>query len=513
MRKKPCVLVICDGYGVGAQDKKELSALAQAQLVFLEYARKNYLYTELLASGQSVGLLAGEMGNSEVGHLTIGAGRVYQSIPAQIADDIDQNLFYQKLLDHKFYRSLLNNKSRAVHVLGLLSDGGVHSNILYIFELIKFIYQETKSTQKRIYIHGILDGRDVPPHSSAKYLGLLSNFIHENNYNDRVILASLHGRFYAMDRDNNGERINRSVALVTGEKLENTHDKTQELSDEYKTPELLDASGIINNKDLLLFANYRPDRMGQILQALREKFSFLDVYTLGEVAGFISLYSPEYKKQKTSSLTQEILTQTDRKILRIAETEKYAHVTYFLEAGDSYQETARDRAQLINSYKRKSFAQKPEMAALEITDKLLNYLDTQDNQGDFIVINYANMDMVGHTGDFQATQKACEIVDRELARVYKKVIEELDGLLFITGDHGNCEEMLYPSGEIKTSHTNNPVPLYILGKDFEAIRLEKSGYTLANIAPTVLDILGLEIPKHMHKSILDPAKRSSDDLE
>ena len=493
---KPIVLCIMDG--VGIRKSMHGNAYKMANKPNLDYLYNNYPHSLLEASGELVGLPSGQMGNSEVGHMNIGAGRIVYQPLQLINEKIKNKEFFENVEFDKVFNHVLDNNSN-LHLLGLLSDGGIHSHINHLLALID---NALNKGVKHIYLHMFLDGRDTLPDSAIKYLDILSEKL-----NDNVKLATLSGRYYAMDRDNRWDRIKLAYdAIVNGvgikkenykEAIEDSY-KNNEL-DEFVKPVILDESGMIKENDGLILFNFRPDRGRELFSALtnsefkgfeREQIKNLKLVTMMPLSNEV-IYTPAFKNQELVDTLGEYLADKGKKQLRIAETEKYAHVTYFFDGGIEKDLKGCERV-LINSPKVATYDLKPEMSAYEITDKLLEIM------GDFdvVILNYANGDMVGHTGDIPAAIKAVETVDECVGRIYKKV-KELDGKLIVTADHGNCDWMLDDDGNVITSHSTSLVPFIITDKNIEL----KDG-KLADIAPTILNMLDIEIPSAMTGEVL-----------
>jgi len=498
--KKPVMLMILDGLGL--RDEKEGNGVKKADMTNFKYYMNNYPNTTLQASGESVGLPEGQMGNSEVGHLNIGAGRVVYQELTRISKDIKED----QLKDNPKLRDLVKHvkaENQKLHLLGLLSDGGVHSHNTHLYELLKIAKEQGL---KKVYIHCFLDGRDTPPKSAKDYIHQLKEKIQEIGIGQ---IATVAGRYYAMDRDNRWERTERAYkALVHGVGKEEKDAEEavllayeEGLTDEFMHPIVIsDVDGKIDRNDGLLFFNFRADRVRQMTRALTEEdFSEFPVekdlnlhyVTMTQYDKNFKTVPVLYPPAKLENTLGEYLSQKGLSQLRIAETEKYAHVTYFFNGGVEKENPKEDRA-LVPSPKVATYDLKPEMSAKEVTDTLLKKLE--DNPYDFIVINYANPDMVGHTGDMEALIKALKTVDHEMHRIVQKVLE-INGVVLMTADHGNAEEMYdYTNQKPVTSHTTNKVP-------FILIQNQKNNLTgpgsLCDLAPTILDLLELPKPKEM----------------
>lgn len=511
----PCALVILDGFGLNPY--QEGNAIAHASMPTWKKLLKDYPHTSLEASGTAVGLLPGFIGNSEVGHLTLGAGRIVPSILKQFHDAINDGSFSFHPLLQKHFSALAAQGGR-LHLMGLLSDGGVHSHQDHLFALLE---QAVRFGITEIFIHAFLDGRDVAPQSAQKYLEKLTLFLTRLG---RGTIASIQGRFYAMDRDLNWERTEQSYALLTGifsatsmsykEILEKYY--TQNITDEFIPPTLLNEHGIIQPNDGVLFFNFRPDRARQLTEVfLNPTFKeFKRTITRKDLNFFMTItrYKDEFKywnndilfqeQHIQSTLLDEFSAQTNGqfKSFIIAETEKYAHVTYFFR-GMREMKKPQEIYILIPSIKSKNYIQHPEMSASSITAHVVKSL--KKDPAHFYLINYANPDMVGHSGDFGATVKACEVIDDQVAILYEEFVVKRNGTLFITADHGNAEQKIdLKTRQPLTAHTTNPVPFIIVNQNFLGkASIHKNQYGLCNVAPTILQHLNFAIPKEMAKEI------------
>ena len=498
--KKPVMLMILDGLGL--RDESEGNGVKQADMRNLQYYMSNYPNTTLQASGEAVGLPEGQMGNSEVGHLNIGAGRVVYQELTRISKDIRED----RLKENPRLKSLTNyvrNEDQKLHLLGLLSDGGVHSHNTHLYELLKIAKEKGL---KKVYVHCFLDGRDTPPKSAKDYIHELEEKIKEIGIGE---IATVTGRYYAMDRDLRWERTERAYkALVysIGKEVQDPGLGVKQayeegMNDEFMTPLVVSGvDGKIEKNDGLLFFNFRADRVRQMTRALTEEnFSEFPVEkNLNLHYVTMTQYDKNYKTvpvlyppTKLEKTLGEYLSQHNFSQLRIAETEKYAHVTYFFNGGVEKENPKEDRI-LVPSPKVATYDLKPEMSAKEVTDTLMEKLE--NNPYDFVVINYANPDMVGHTGDMEALIKALNTVDREMHRIVQKVLE-INGVVLMTADHGNAEEMYdYKNQKPITSHTTNQVPFILI----QELKKNLTGPgSLCDIAPTILDLLELPKPKEM----------------
>ncbi len=497
---KPVLLCILDG--VGINDSNYGNAVKHANTPNLVSFWREYPHTSLEASGELVGLPSGQMGNSEVGHTNIGAGRIVYQPLQLINEKIKSGEFFSNENIIDTINHVKNNNSN-LHILGLLSDGGVHSHINHLLSLIDLVKQHEI---KNVYIHCFLDGRDTLPRIALNYLDILDKKIKETNIGS---IATISGRYYAMDRDNRWDRIDVSYkAIVNGEgEIYNNYKEViesnykKDIDDEFVIPSILDKNGMIKDNDGLICFNFRPDRLRELFSALtnknintfeRTKLNNLKLVTMLPVSDEV-ICSNAYQLETLDNTLGEYLANNNIKQLRIAETEKYAHVTYFFDGGVEKELNGCTRI-LIPSPKVATYDLKPEMSAYEITDKLIDELD-QDKY-DFIVLNFANGDMVGHTGDFKATVNALETVDECFGKILN-IINSKDGTIIVTADHGNSDEMLDKEGNVLTSHSVNKVPFIINKKNIKL----KNG-KLADIAPTILKLMNLSIPKEMTGNIL-----------
>ena len=496
-----CTKVLCIMDGVGIRNTEYGNAVKMAKKPNLDYLIKNYPHSKLEASGELVGLPAGQMGNSEVGHTNIGAGRIVYQPLQLITNQIKNGEFFQNKNLLETIKHVKDNHSN-LHICGLLSDGGIHSHINHLFGLIDLCKKEGISN---VYYHVFLDGRDTLPNICLKYLDELSEKIKETSVGS---IASISGRYYAMDRDNRWDRVKKAYdVMVTGTGIEcNSYKDVIEknynegIFDEFIVPTIIDKNGMIKDNDGLIAFNFRPDRLREIFKAItnpdfsdfeHKNLKNIKLTTMMPVSNEV-ICNNAFELQKLDNTLGEYLSKNHKTQLRIAETEKYAHVTYFFDGGVEKDLDGCKRI-LVNSPKVATYDLKPEMSAYEVTDKLIKELD---NHLDVVILNFANGDMVGHTGNLDAAIKAVETVDDCIGKIYKKV-EEIGGTLIVTADHGNSEVMIDDNGNVITSHTTNKVPFIITDK---SIKLEDG--KLADIAPTMLYLLGLDIPKEMTGNVL-----------
>ncbi len=496
---KPVVLCILDG--VGIRDEVHGNAVKQAKMPNFNMLLKKYPHTLLQASGELVGLPKGQMGNSEVGHMNIGAGRIVYQPLQLINEKIKSGDFFSNEKFLEVIRHVKKNKSK-LHLCGLASDGGIHSHIDHLMALLDLCKQEDVSD---VYLHLFLDGRDTLPRVSEKYLDMIAK-----KCNDLGIgkIATIGGRYYGMDRDNRWDRIEKAyLAMVenVGEHYDNYHDAVlsnyeRGNGDEFVIPAIIDENGMIEDNDGMIVFNFRPDRLRQLFKIFtndsfnefaHHKYQNLKVVTMMYVNDEV-LAPYAYEILKLDNTLGEYVSKLGLKQLRIAETEKYAHVTYFFDGGLDRVYRGEDRI-LIPSCKVATYDLKPEMSAVEITN---NLLDCLDRDYDLIVVNYANGDMVGHTGNMKATIKALETVDECLGKLYKKVMDK-NGILVVTADHGNSDIMLDDKNNIITSHTTSKVPFIVT---LDNLHLNEG--KLGDIAPTILRLMEKDIPKEMTGNIL-----------
>ena len=490
---KKVLLTIMDG--VGLRKSNHGNAFNQAKHPNLDYLMKNYPNSKLEASGELVGLPKGQMGNSEVGHMNIGAGRVvYQ--PLQL---ITKSIESGEILNNKNINEVINHtkdNDSKLHIMGLLSDGGIHSHIDHLMGIIDMCQ---KKGVKNLYFHLFLDGRDTLPHSSYSFIKKLEDKIKEINMGTIVTIS---GRYYAMDRDNNWDRVDKAYdAIVNGvgeeystvkKAIDSNYERN--ITDEFIVPAVFDKSGLLDNNDGIILFNFRPDRVRELFTSFTnpnfdsfkvKPLNNIKLVTMMPVADTV-ICTNAFDNQKLDNTLGEYLASKGVKQLRIAETEKYAHVTYFFDGGIEKDLKGCKRI-LIPSPKVATYDLKPEMSAYEITDELLKQIDNFD----FVVLNFANGDMVGHTGVLDKAIKAVEVVDECIGKLYKKC-QELDMTMVIIADHGNCDFMLDDEDNIITSHSTSLVPFIVTDKKYAV----KDG-KLGDVAPSVLSIMGIPVPAEM----------------
>jgi len=503
MQKNPIVLLILDGFG--HSNDQDYNAIAKAKTPNLDSLYEEYPNTLINASESYVGLPSGQMGNSEVGHLNIGAGRVIHQDIERINSNIKNKKFFaEPLLNENF--KLLKNNNKALHIFGLLSDGGVHSHIKH-FDAILLLAK--KIGLNKVYIHAFLDGRDTPPKSAEKYTAYIENSCQKYKTG---VLTTLCGRFFAMDRDNRWERTKDAFNLLvyakskyesksSSEAIQEAYKRNE--TDEFLSPTLItkkDSFKGINNNDTIVFMNFRSDRARQITDAiLNDNFDHFGRGTYPKDLSYFTLTEYDKKQKKAKSIFKPIqinnslgqfLSNQGKTQLRIAETEKYPHVTFFFNGGEEEVYPGEDRI-LVPSPKVETYDLKPEMSAYEVTDKLCAAIMSQ--KYDVIICNYANADMVGHTGNIVAAIKAIESLDKCIGQVSNS-IKNINGHMLITADHGNVELMMdEENNQLHTQHTTNLVPFIYMGKECS---INKTG-NLSDIAPTILHIMGEIPPKEM----------------
>ncbi|MBI3353568.1 MAG: 2,3-bisphosphoglycerate-independent phosphoglycerate mutase [Nitrospirae bacterium] len=510
-RPKPVVLAILDGWGVNP--KKEGNAIALANLPVYSSLLKNYPNTTLNSCGEAVGLPEGQMGNSEVGHLNIGAGRiVYQDLTRIDKAIRDSGFSKNSALVDAMIKAKKNGSS--LHLLGLVSDGGVHSHINHLFALLGMARE---NGLRDVYIHVFLDGRDTSPKSGMGYIKHLEDYLKKTG-SGRI--ATVSGRYYAMDRDKRWDRIEKAYnAMVLGEgersgsalqAAEESYKK--DITDEFVVPAVIvDDKGqpiaVIRDNDSVIFFNFRADRAREITSALiSEDFTGFQRRIRPRLSIFVPMTNYDdnlhllaaFPPVKLTNILGGVISRNGLKQLRIAETEKYAHVTYFFNGGDEKAFEGEERILIPSPRDIPTYDKKPEMSAYELTDEAVRQIEAR--KYDLIVLNYANADMVGHTGMLNAAIKAVETVDKCLGRILEAV-KDIDGILIVTADHGDADQMVdYETGQPHTAHTMNPVPFILVDRvgvqNFEPLQLREKGI-FADIAPTILELMGIPKPVEM----------------
>ena len=491
------LLIICDGFGEGSAGPG--NAITLAHTPNIDMLRAKYPHSILQCTGEAVGLVGGSMGGSEVGHFTMGAGRIVPQFQLAINRSIkDGSFFEKKPLVEAFDYAAKNNKS--LHLMGMISDKGVHSHIDHLMALLDWA---AKDKLQNVYVHCIADGRDVEERSVERFIKQVEERIAKNKTGK---IATIIGRYYSMDRDTNWDRTEVGYRLMTegkGDFFDNAHDAIQhfysadpKLTDYYMPPIVLDKNGMVKEGDAVIFFNYRTDRTKQITSAFVDKDFNNFKRTINSVKfvcmGPYSEHAPVvFNMEKVENNLAAWLAKNDVKQLRCAETEKYAHVTFFFNSQVEEPVKGEDRI-LVHSPKVASYAEKPEMSAPEVTENVAKAL--RDKKHDVIIMNYANCDLVGHSGDLKATIKAVEAVDKGIGKLYRHAMTA-GYTMFITGDHGNADDMMYPDGSQKPAHSMNPV-IFLAVDPEDKIKSVKAG-GLMDIAPTILKVLGLPRPKEM----------------
>lgn len=498
MNKNLCVLLILDGFGIS----KDLfgNSIAKAKTDNIDRINAIYPNIGLHASGMNVGLPDGQMGNSEVGHLNIGTGRIIYQELTRITKSINDGDFFKNEKLIKVMDNCIKNDTN-LHVMGLASDGGVHAHYDHLKAVLKLAKEKNV---KKTYIHLFTDGRDVSPTSGHMYIKNIKDYINQISYG---IISTISGRYYTMDRDKRWDRVQKAYdAIVRGIGEDRIHKDPVDvlksyyndgITDEFVPPTLIEPNGNIKDKDSCIFVNFRPDRARELTYAIVDKgFKEFDVENLDINFLCMTMYDKKlnnvlvaFEPEVYPNTLGEYLSNQNKKQLRIAETEKYAHVTFFFNGGIEQSYNGEDRI-LIPSPNVKTYDLKPEMSLPELTDTLIQSIES--DKYDFIVCNIANPDMVGHTGNFEATIKAIESVDLAVGKISDKILS-LGHKLFITADHGNAECMVDENGGPMTAHTCNKVPFIYVSGDYESIEIKESG-KLADIAPTILNVMGLDVP-------------------
>ena len=501
MKDKLTMLMILDGFG--DNPNKDGNAIKLAKTPNIDKLMKKYPNTEIFTSGLAVGLPEGQMGNSEVGHTNIGAGRIVYQELTRITKSIEDGDFFS---NPEFIAAIENCKkyNSKLHILGLVSDGGVHSHNRHLYGLLEMA---KRRDFENVYVHCFLDGRDTPPASAEGYIGKLQEKMKEKGIGK---IASLSGRFYSMDRDKRWQRVQKCYdALVNGKGLkagnpikaiEDSYQK--EVFDEFVEPTVIcngeEPIATIGKHDSVIFFNFRPDRAREITRTLVDpdfnefetKKMKLDYVCFTQYDETMPNVKVAFKPERLVNTFGEYVSKQGLNQLRIAETEKYAHVTFFFNGGEEKQYPGEDRI-LVPSPKVETYDMKPEMSAYEVTEKVVDAINSE--KYDTIILNFANPDMVGHTGNLEAAEKAIEAVDECVGKIIN-ALSKHEGKALITADHGNAEQMIdYKTGEPFTSHTTNPVPLILYGMENVKIKNGK----LADLAPTMLDMMGLEKPEEM----------------
>ncbi len=504
---RKAALIILDGWGHGLDPK--VSALAQAETPFVDNLYHQYPNAELITFGEEVGLPEGQMGNSEVGHLNIGAGRVVYQELARINKEIKENT----LADNPVLKAGIqkaSNTTKRIHLLGLVSDGGVHSHINHLLALCDIMKHE----DVEVFIHAFLDGRDTDPKSGIDYLTTLQNAIEGSN----AKIATAIGRYYAMDRDNRWERVQKAYHLLVNGIGEPSEDILQFVTEQYDagtTDEFMEAVqrveggnsvGNIKDGDTVIFYNYRTDRPRELTKVLTQEHNHeynmhtldLNYLTMTNYDSSFEGLKVIFEKDNLVNTLGEVLEQHGLSQVRIAETEKYPHVTFFFSGGREEPFQNENRI-LAASPDVATYDLQPEMSAQEVTDKLISNIE--EETPDFICLNYANTDMVGHTGDFEAGKKAASFIDGCLSRLVPKMLDHAYSIMIIA-DHGNSDIMINPDGSPNTAHTTNMVPVFFITNNEELKGFKIRNGKLADVAPTILEVMNVARPKEMDGDVL-----------
>ncbi len=494
---KPLAIIIMDGFGISS--RKTGNAIANAHKPNLERFWKSYATTSLVSSGLSVGLPRGQMGNSEVGHLNLGGGRIVYQDYTRISLAVENGSLRENPI---LLEAMENARDNKLHLIGLVSDGGVHSHNTHLYALIEMAQ---KKGLEKVYVQAILDGRDVPPRSALTYFQDLEERFKLIGVGK---VASVSGRYYAMDRDKRWDRVEKAYRCLTEgegfraetakEAVENGYERGE--NDEFIQPTIVDSEGLVEDGDSIIFFNFRPDRAREITRAFVDK-DFKDFRPKPIKVHYTCLTQYDatfnvpvaFSAQNLDDTLGQVISLAGFRQLRIAETEKYAHVTYFFNGGKEQPNPKEDRA-LIPSPKVATYDLMPQMSAYEVTDEVVKRIESDIY--DLIILNYANPDMVGHTGKYLAAVQAIEVLDHCLGCVVDKILT-VGGAVLLTADHGNAEKMIDEStGQPHTAHTTNPVPFTLIINDGIVHTLRGDGI-LADVAPTALQLLGIQKPESM----------------
>lgn len=508
MSKKLTALIIMDGFGLTEETKG--NTILSAGTPNIDMLMQKYPSTTIGASGMNVGLPDGQMGNSEVGHLNIGAGRVVYQKLTLITKKINDGTFYKKSTFIDMMQNVKDNNGN-LHVMGLLSDGGVHSHIEHLYAVIKLAKQQGI---KNTYIHCFMDGRDVPPSSGGDYINQLEDFLKNENYGK---IVSVEGRYYAMDRDNRWDRVEKAynaIALGIGETAENASVAMQNAydagqTDEFVVPTVITENGkaiaTVNDGDGIFFYNFRPDRAREITRCfIDDEFNGFERTKKNVIFLGLTQYDESFKNIITGFTQEELnvsmannlgeyVSAMGKTQVRVAETEKYAHVTFFFNGGVEKCNPGEDRI-LVPSPKVATYDLQPEMSAYEVTEKAVEQI--RSGKYDLLIMNFANCDMVGHTGIISAAEEAVRTVDKCVKTVVDEILA-VGGNAIVTADHGNADQMIYYDSDIPfTAHTTNPVPFILIDENRKDAKLRQDG-KLGNIAPTICELMGIAIPDEM----------------
>ena len=508
---KKIVLAIFDGLGTAV--KSEFNAFTQAKTPYLDQFFSNNFKLDLVASGTEVGLLPNTMGNSEVGHLTIGAGRVVEQPLSRISNEIKNGIFSKNEILNTFLNNVQQGNKR-LHIMGLASNGKVHSDIAHLYALCKVLAKQ----KIRVYLHLFLDGRDTKKNAAAEEIRKFESFLNQKN-NQNITIATISGRFFSMDRDLHFERTGQVLSVITQigcEKAKKFSVASDFILDNYKNgvfdefikptfSEKYSIKSALQTEDNLICFNFRPDRVIQICSLLTNQKYISKEWTNEVIVNLLCFvhYADSvkgkvlYPQININNTIGEVISNYGLKQLRVAESEKMAHVTYFIDGGSRKKLSKCDKILIPSNRSVSTYDYCPQMSAEKITDNVINELANYD----FIVLNYANADMVGHTGNFIATKRAIEFLDSQINRIFKAV-QKVNGILIITADHGNAEKMKYSDRSICKTHTKNKVPLCIIGSEkYTRINCEKTP-SLQDIASTILYLLDINIPSEMSGSVL-----------
>jgi len=505
-----CMLIVLDGWGV--REERQGNAVAQANTHFLDKIQRQYPCSQLLTFGNAVGLPEKIMGNSEVGHLNIGAGRIVHQDLIRIDKSIEDGSFFANSAISQLMETVKNSGSK-LHLMGLVSDGGVHSQLTHLLALLDMA---KKKQLKQVIVHAILDGRDTPPTGGVDYLSTLQNHMESSGFGT---IASICGRYFAMDRDKRWDRIEKAFRLYTAGEGVLEHDPLLAIKNAYKKNESDEfihpivmvkedgtPQGVVENGDGVLFFNFRADRAREITRALTDTtFNEFDRNPLPDLGGFTCMtrYDEDFSLPIAfepvfmQNILGEVVSRNHLKQLRIAETEKYAHVTYFFNGGREEPFKEEDRCLIPSPRDVDTYDQKPEMSALEVTREVIHRIDSDAYH--LIVLNFANMDMVGHTGNLPAAKKACETIDACVEKIIGTLLEKKWAAI-VTADHGNAEKMMDENGKPYTAHTVGRVRCILI--DDKRIEIDLKDGSLCDIAPTILEIMGLPQPTEMTGSSL-----------
>ena len=501
---EPVILVILDGFGINP--RKEYNAIANAATPNLDALLRDYPNSRLSMSGVDVGLPAGQMGNSEVGHMILGAGRIVYQDLTLIHKDIDQGTFYRNTVLLDALRKTKASSDR-LHLMGLLGDGGVHSHQSHMEAILEMAKREKLG---QVYLHLFLDGRDTPPMSAEQFM---LNLNEKAKAFPNMKIATISGRYYAMDRDKLWDRVEKAYLCLTEgignqassalEAIRNSY--KEKVTDEFILPTAISGvvpAGLIRDGDSVIFFNFRADRARELTRALtepdfkdfpRKKPIEFSSYTTMTQYDKTFKHPVAYRPREIRKILGEVASQAGIKQLRIAETEKYAHVTYFFNGGKESKFPGEERILVPSPKDVATYDLKPEMSARPVTEALVKYLREQDVG--LVIANYANADMVGHTGNFAASVKAVEVIDECLGKVVDAV-QNKKGKIIITADHGNIEQLIdYDTGMPHTAHTINPVPLILIDEEHQKCRLNQGA--AIDVAPTLIQLLGLPLPAEM----------------